>query len=76
MLGRRVSSQAKVYKELMIIADERVRERDLAIKGKIHVSIQSPRQLTTTSDRKLHRTTVSNGSWTHHRSKIHGQHKE
>lgn len=32
MLGKRVSSQAIVYKELMVVAEERVRERDLGIK--------------------------------------------
>ncbi|OAL53550.1 cytochrome P450 [Pyrenochaeta sp. DS3sAY3a] len=32
MLGKRVSSQATVYNALMVVAEERVRERDLGIK--------------------------------------------
>lgn len=37
MLGKRVSSQATVYDALMVVAEERVRERDLGIKV-THVS--------------------------------------
>ncbi|KAL5437920.1 hypothetical protein PMIN06_010389 [Paraphaeosphaeria minitans] len=36
MLAKRVSSQKIVYKELMFIAEERVRDRDLGLKTKTH----------------------------------------
>lgn len=37
MMRRGISSQATVYEELVKVAEERVRERDLGIKGEEHV---------------------------------------
>jgi hypothetical protein len=72
MLRKCVSSQAIVYESLMSVAEERVRERDLGIRGKEHVSNFLGEGIARNTDVRGHRMTASNGSWKLHPSRVHG----